>query len=434
MKKNSGSKSKNGEFQKLKTCPQRSPEPSSDVVDDESSVEASAAEAEPVETNNVYENKTSNEQASFPVNDEDIANIQLPSDDLQTSAAIADIELPSDNVQLSDAIAEIRLPADSPTSVTVADIQLPSNDVQSPTAIANIQLPSDDVECASIPEETSQSSPIAPGQTSVPLQGSEQPHSSPTVSEPEDVIWVKKGMYHHCESSFSQLCSCLEPKLTHIVSFFHRVKDMEKNADESQLQRAKLINSVDYARHSLLIENEPVDDASLGSILTASQYAVDNFDHASLFYLREIHRMLEPDCEEVGVFRSQDVFISSTIARCTATEPSRIEEELEEVIRMLRSVSREDEETVVFTAMKAKVRFVLTHPFQDGNGRCSRVLLDATLRKINFPFVIIPHDRTSDYCGSLHAARRLDNYSPIYSFLLECIEESLQMYVDLLVS
>ncbi|XP_065203338.1 apoptotic chromatin condensation inducer in the nucleus [Planococcus citri] len=165
-----------GELQKLKICRQRSPEPSTDIVDDENSVEASDAEAEPVETNNVYENKTSNEQAAFPVNDEDIANIQLPSDDLQTSAAIADIELPSDDVQSSDAIAEIQLPADSPTSVAVAeiqlpadsptsvavaeiqlpadsptsvavaDIQLPSSDVQSRTAIANIQLPSDDVE------------------------------------------------------------------------------------------------------------------------------------------------------------------------------------------------------------------------------------------------------------------------------------------------
>lgn len=67
-------------------------------------VEASEAVVETVKTNNACENNVVHEQTVFIVNDEDIANIQLPSDDVQ-APAVEEIPIPEDKTPIVEVIS-----------------------------------------------------------------------------------------------------------------------------------------------------------------------------------------------------------------------------------------------------------------------------------------------------------------------------------------
>lgn len=93
-------------------------------------MKVSNSEAETPQTNNASENEVVHEQVAFPVNEEDIANIQLPSEDLQPPPAVEEIPIPDDsepvqqtvtydypiesNMISEEDISQICLPADEP--------------------------------------------------------------------------------------------------------------------------------------------------------------------------------------------------------------------------------------------------------------------------------------------------------------------------------
>lgn len=84
------------------------------------------------------------------------------------------------------------------------------------------------------------------------------------------------------------------------------------------------------------------------------------------------------------------------------------------------------------TALEAHLRLVSIHPFSDGNGRTTRLLMNLILMRAGYPpLVIRPEDRP-DYLDALEAFQLKEEREHYNSFMLGRLEASLDDYLRFL--
>ncbi len=80
---------------------------------------------------------------------------------------------------------------------------------------------------------------------------------------------------------------------------------------------------------------------------------------------------------------------------------------------------------VKFTAI-----FVGIHPFIDGDGRTSRLLLNSEVMKDGFPPVIIKVENRLAYYEALDKAHTTEDYSDFIALVEREVEDSLDLYLS----
>lgn len=85
-------------------------------------------------------------------------------------------------------------------------------------------------------------------------------------------------------------------------------------------------------------------------------------------------------------------------------------------------------------AAEAHVRFVTIHPFQDGNGRVGRLLLNLALLRHGYPIAVIPVERRAEYIASLELAQKQGDLQPFEAIVVDVVEGSLRETLELCVS
>lgn len=83
-------------------------------------------------------------------------------------------------------------------------------------------------------------------------------------------------------------------------------------------------------------------------------------------------------------------------------------------------------------AARVHVDFVAIHPFVDGNGRTSRLLLNLELIKHGFPPAIIKVENRLAYYKALDIAHTTQNYEPFLELVSQVCVESFEPYFYLL--
>ncbi|MDH4200637.1 MAG: Fic family protein [Spirochaetia bacterium] len=83
-------------------------------------------------------------------------------------------------------------------------------------------------------------------------------------------------------------------------------------------------------------------------------------------------------------------------------------------------------------AARVHADFVKIHPFVDGNGRTSRLLMNLELLKAGFPAAILPVEKRLTYYQSLEMAHIQNNYEPFFDLMSSIVEESFKPYWSLL--
>lgn len=76
--------------------------------------------------------------------------------------------------------------------------------------------------------------------------------------------------------------------------------------------------------------------------------------------------------------------------------------------------------------------FVGIHPFIDGNGRTSRLLLNLELMKEGFPPVVIKVENRLAYYEALDKAHTLNEYDDVIQLVAKEAEDSLDLYLHVL--
>jgi len=74
-------------------------------------------------------------------------------------------------------------------------------------------------------------------------------------------------------------------------------------------------------------------------------------------------------------------------------------------------------------------RFVSIHPFDDGNGRVARLLMNLLLIRQGYPFTVVRNYDRRRYYDTLRKADAGD-LAPFVNFVGRCVEESLDLYLS----
>jgi Fic family protein len=134
----------------------------------------------------------------------------------------------------------------------------------------------------------------------------------------------------------------------------------------------------------------------------------------------------EIDSEQAGVYRKQQVFISGS--KYPVTKTNAIKTEIAELINWVKN-DRQKYHPVEFAALLHK-KFVFIHPFIDGNGRLTRLLMNTALIQDGYMIAIIPPILRAEYIALLEKAHKNDN--PFIEFIAERVYETQKEIVRLL--
>lgn len=143
----------------------------------------------------------------------------------------------------------------------------------------------------------------------------------------------------------------------------------------------------------------------------------------SEWQIRNIHQLILKNIDEqnAGRYRNLNVLISGA----THTPPDHVLVP-EQMARFVASLNP-DLHPVEYAA-RVHVDFVGIHPFVDGNGRTSRLLMNLELMKAGFPPGVIPVEQRLRYYQALDNAHVKGDYQPFIELIIEVVEKSFEPY------
>ncbi|XP_029676495.1 protein adenylyltransferase Fic-like [Formica exsecta] len=145
----------------------------------------------------------------------------------------------------------------------------------------------------------------------------------------------------------------------------------------------------------------------------------------SIKNILEIHRRVLGHVNPVegGEFRRTQVYVGGHIP----PGPDDIHYLMEEFVLWLNSEQAIRMHPVRYAAL-AHYKLVHIHPFADGNGRTSRLLMNMILMRAGYPPVIIHKQHRHKYYENLQLANTGD-VRPFVRFIAECTEQTLDLFL-----
>lgn len=121
-------------------------------------------------------------------------------------------------------------------------------------------------------------------------------------------------------------------------------------------------------------------------------------------------------------------------ARLTGSEtilpnPVKIPQLMEEFMTWLRG--RNSAHPAIIAA-ETHFRLVSIHPFSDGNGRTSRLLMNLILMQTGYPPAIIRKEDRAAYIDSLEKGQKTGNPADFYHLICGAVDRSLDIYLEML--
>lgn len=148
-------------------------------------------------------------------------------------------------------------------------------------------------------------------------------------------------------------------------------------------------------------------------------------DYIGIKEILGIHRRVMGHVDPIksGVFRDEKVFIGSHIPPPHGEIPVL----MENYIDWLNSEEAHSMHPVRYAAL-AHYKLVDIHPFVDGNGRTSRLIMNLILLKAGYPPVMILKEQREKYYDALKTAN-MGDVKPFVRFVAQCTLQILDMYL-----
>jgi Fic family protein len=148
--------------------------------------------------------------------------------------------------------------------------------------------------------------------------------------------------------------------------------------------------------------------------------------------VKDIHALILRgiDKENAGIYRKVPVLISG--ARHISPQPYLIEKLMEEYFEFYET--QKNTLHPVILAAEMHERLVSIHPFIDGNGRTSRLVMNLLLIRNGYPIANIKGDTESrlQYYEALEAVQMEDDKHSFIQFIAIEVKKSLEHYLKLL--
>jgi Fic family protein len=145
--------------------------------------------------------------------------------------------------------------------------------------------------------------------------------------------------------------------------------------------------------------------------------------------LKELHQLvLRGIDDDAGRYRKCNVIISG--ASHTPPDHLHVEESMGRFFTWYQGEAQSMHP--IERAAKVHTDLVIIHPFRDGNGRTSRLVMNLELMRAGFPTVIIPVEERASYYENLDRAGAHGDYAPFTRQLARLVEDSFKPYWHLL--
>ena len=110
------------------------------------------------------------------------------------------------------------------------------------------------------------------------------------------------------------------------------------------------------------------------------------------------------------------------------TPPEQVKPAMSDLIDCYRKAEAEGEHPIVIAAT-FHYRFVRIHPFDDGNGRLARLLMNMILIKHGYTVAVVPIQQRSRYIGALEQADKSEDLAQFIAFVAGCCESILDLHL-----
>lgn len=211
--------------------------------------------------------------------------------------------------------------------------------------------------------------------------------------------------------------------------------DMTYNSNAIEGNSLTLKETFLVVNEGLTIKGKPLKDhLEAKSHTEALEYLYAVVDKGSRNTLserliRELNQivMRDIDKEWAGKYRNSNVIIGGADhAPPEAVEVPRLMQELVDWMRQNRKVLHPVELAAVLHH-----RLVHIHPFFDGNGRTSRLMMNVVLMQAGFPLVVVLKNDQKKYYRTLFEADK-GNYVPFVQFIAQAVQRTLDIYLKVL--
>lgn len=110
------------------------------------------------------------------------------------------------------------------------------------------------------------------------------------------------------------------------------------------------------------------------------------------------------------------------------TPPERVKPAMSDLLDWYRRRETEGEHPIVIAAA-FHYRFVRIHPFDDGNGRMARLLMNMILIKHGYTVALIPIEERDRYISALARADRTEDLTEFITYIAQCCEYALNLHL-----
>ena len=203
----------------------------------------------------------------------------------------------------------------------------------------------------------------------------------------------------------------------------HHTTAIEGNTFTLAQTRSVVENKLAIGGKSVIEHNEIIGlDAALSYL---NNTLVQRVGAISLDDILEIHKRVLGfvDPIEAGKFRTTQVFVGDFVP----PEATQLKFLIAEFIEWLNSPEALDLHPIEHAAL-AHYKLVTIHPFYDGNGRTSRLLMNLILMQAGFPPVIIRKEEKHIYYQTLQTANKGD-VRPFIRFIARCTERTVDEFL-----
>ena len=201
--------------------------------------------------------------------------------------------------------------------------------------------------------------------------------------------------------------------------------------------------------HGLTAHGKPLRDhldiEGHDSAVKAIEAAVKDNQELNEVFIRNLHRVLlkepyktkaeTPDGQliermiSLGEYKTVPNNVrTSTGETYYFTPPEQVKQAMSDLIDWYRAKERDGEHPIVIAAT-FHYRFARIHPFDDGNGRMARLLMNMILIKHGYTVAMIRRENRDGYLSKLEHVDTTEDLTEFINYVAECCEYALDLHL-----
>ena len=243
----------------------------------------------------------------------------------------------------------------------------------------------------------------------------------------------------------------LRPLPTSVVARVEQKLRIESNYNSNAIEGNTLTlgETRSLILHGLTAHGKPMRDhldiEGHDSAVQAIEAAVKNDDELNEVFIRNLHRVLLKEPYEmpavtpdgrptkrtiaIGDYKTVPNNVeTSTGETYYYTPPEQVKPAMSDLIDWYRTGEREGEHPIILAAT-FHYRCVRIHPFDDGNGRMARLLMNMILIKHGYTVALIRRESRDEFINLLEQADKTEDLGDFINFIARCCEYSLNLHI-----